>query len=250
MTDSGLPKLYHELADWWPLLSAPEDYAEEADVYRQTLIEFCERPIKTVLELGSGGGNNASHLKAHFDLTLVDLSPDMLTMSQQLNPECEHQQGDMRTVRLDQTFDAVFIHDAIGYLTQAEDLKQAIETAFIHCKPGGVALFVPDVVREAFQPFTKHGGHDGEDRAMRYMEWVWDPDPEDTSYIMDFVYLIRSQKDELPQAMTDRHVLGLFAKQHWLDWIAEAGFEADQITRKLSDEPNDAIMFIGKKPAM
>jgi hypothetical protein len=23
-------KLYHELADWWPLMSAPEDYGEDA----------------------------------------------------------------------------------------------------------------------------------------------------------------------------------------------------------------------------
>lgn len=248
MTASDLPKLYHELAEWWPLLSAPEDYAEEADVYRQTLIESSQRPIKTLLELGSGGGNNASHLKTHFELTLVDLSPDMLAMSQQLNPECKHHQGNMRTVRLDQTFDAVFIHDAIGYLTQTDDLKQAIETAFIHCNPGGIALFVPDVVRETFHPFTKHGGHDGEHRALRYMEWVWDPDPQDTSYIMDFVYLIRFQKDALPQAITDRHVLGMFEQQQWLDWISEAGFEADQITRQLSDEPNGSIMFIGKKP--
>ncbi|MHC4615594.1 MAG: class I SAM-dependent methyltransferase, partial [Planctomycetota bacterium] len=57
-----------------------------------------------VLELGSGGGNNASHLKKWFDMTLVDLSPHMLEVSRALNPECSHQQGDMRTVRLGTLF--------------------------------------------------------------------------------------------------------------------------------------------------
>jgi hypothetical protein len=69
------PKMYGELAGWWPLLSAPAVYAEEAEIYRRLLVEAADRPPETLLELGSGGGNNASHLKADFRLTLVDLSP-------------------------------------------------------------------------------------------------------------------------------------------------------------------------------
>ena len=51
----SLPKLYSELARWWPLLSAPEDYAEESAFYRQTLLAACPS-ARTMLELGSGGG--------------------------------------------------------------------------------------------------------------------------------------------------------------------------------------------------
>jgi ubiquinone/menaquinone biosynthesis C-methylase UbiE len=87
------PKMYGELADWWPLLSAPAVYAEEAESYRRLLTEAADRPPETVLELGSGGGNNAFHLKAHFRLTLVDLSEGMLEVSRELNPELEHLQG-------------------------------------------------------------------------------------------------------------------------------------------------------------
>ena len=66
-------KLYSELADWWPLLSRPEDYAEEAAFYAQAMASASIRPLNSVLELGSGGGNNASHMKRHFDMTLVEL---------------------------------------------------------------------------------------------------------------------------------------------------------------------------------
>src|SRR5919109_722694 len=72
------PELYRELASWWPLLSAPEDYAEEAAFYERAIIEACVRTPETLLELGSGGGNNASHMKRRFRMTLTDLSPDML----------------------------------------------------------------------------------------------------------------------------------------------------------------------------
>src|SRR5207248_10330349 len=185
-----LPKLYSELASWFHLLSAPGDYAEEAEFARGLLAGASPAPPVTVLELGSGGGNNASHLKAHFKMTLLDLSEGMLDLSRTLNPECEHIQGDMKTLRLERTFDAVFIHDAIMYMTNDADLRLALETAFVHCRPGGAALVMPDVIAETFVSLTTHGGHDGEGRSIRYIEWTFVDDPTDNTYSVDFAYLL------------------------------------------------------------
>ena len=107
-------KLYSSLANWWPLLSNPTDYEEEAKLFIDIFSKRC-RPIHEILELGSGGGNNASYLKSCFQMTLVDLSPQMIEMSKRLNPECNHLICDMRTIRLEKKFDAVFIHDAINW---------------------------------------------------------------------------------------------------------------------------------------
>ncbi len=130
-------RFYGDLARWWPLISPPEDYKEEA-AFAATLLRSASIPVREVLELGSGGGHNASHLKASFAMTLVDLSEEMLAVSRRLNPECRHQVGDMRSARLGGSFDAVFVHDAIDYMTTAGDLRRAIETAFVHCRAGGV----------------------------------------------------------------------------------------------------------------
>lgn len=218
-----LPRLYRELSDWWPLLSAPEDYAEEAGVYVSALRNAASIPVQTVLELGSGGGNNASHMKSEFDLTLVDLSPGMLEVSGRLNPECEHIQGDMRSVRLGRRFDAVFVHDAVSYLTELADVGAVVATARAHCRDGGSVVIVPDAVSETFVPATSHGGHDGLDRSLRYLEWRWDPDPNDTTYRSDMVYLLRRGEDT--EAVHDRHVLGLFRTQDWLETMGAAGFD-------------------------
>jgi len=242
------PKLYSELADWWPLLSAPGDYAEEAAFYRRAIDEHAERSIRTVLELGSGGGNNASHLKRHFEMTLVDRASEMIEVSRRLNPDLVHIQGDMRTVRLDRTFDAVFIHDAIVYLTNAADLRLAVETALIHCKPGGVALFAPDWTRETFRATTEHGGHDGEERSLRYLAWTWDPDPDDSSYVTEFAYLLR-ERDETVCVEHDRHVCGLFAYDEWLAMIHGAAFRARAIPFEHSEvDLGQTSVFIGVKP--
>jgi SAM-dependent methyltransferase len=131
------PRLYGDLASWFHLLTSPDDYAVEAEFYGRLLTESAAVPITTVLELGSGGGNNASHMKERFELTLVDLSDGMLELSRSINPECEHVQGDMRTIRLGRQFDAIFLHDAVSYMTTEDDLRAAIATAFEHCGPGG-----------------------------------------------------------------------------------------------------------------
>lgn len=239
--------MYRELASWWYLLSAPGDYAEEAAFYRETIISSCTTRPRTLLELGSGGGNNASHLKTSFKITLVDLSSEMLAVSRSLNPKCEHVQGDMRSVRLGREFDAVFIQDAIVYMTTEDDLGRAIETAFVHCRPGGVALFAPDSTRESFRPATSHGGHDGEGKGMRYLEWVHDPDPADTTYTVDFAFLLRDCEEV--RCEYDHHTCGLFGREDWLRLIASAGFQPKAVPFEHSQiEAGTGLVFLGIKP--
>lgn len=246
---SNDPKLYTTLAPWWPLLSAPADYAEEAEFYRRVIVEHCTRQPQTLLELGSGGGNNASHLKAHFQMTLVDRSLETLAVSRALNPECEHIEGDMRTVRLGRLFDAVFIHDAICYITTEDDLLRTFATAFVHCRPGGVAVFAPDYVRETFRVQTQHGGHDGQSRGLRYLEWIWDPDPSDTTYLVDFAYLLRDD-DGTVRVEYDRHVVGLFGRADWLRLIAAAGFQPKVLPFEHSEVATGTHdVFLGIRPA-
>jgi SAM-dependent methyltransferase len=241
------PRLYRELADWWPLLSAPEDYAEEAAEYTRLILEASNGEARTVVELGSGGGNNASHMKASFELTLVDRSPQMLDVSRRLNPECEHLEGDMRSVRLGRSFDAVFVHDAIAYMTTEADLHGVFATAFEHCRPGGVALFVPDAVKETFEPAADHGGHDGADRALRYLEWTWDPEPDDTTVRMDLTYVFH-EPDGSVHTELDEHVCGLFPRATWLRLIGDAGFEVRAVPLVHDERPVGAEGFLATRP--
>ncbi len=235
-------KLYDELAEWWPLFSAPADYAEEAAFFARLLIDACKPAPRTVLELGSGGGNNALHLKSKFEMTLVDLSPQMLAVSRKLNPECEHREGDMRTVNLGRTSDAVFIHDAIAYMTSEADLNAAIRNAYRHCRAGGVALFVPDCVRETFVAETKHGGHDGDGRSLRYLMWTVDTDPTDTTYRTDFAIILRD-RNGATRVVHDSHLEGIFPRAEWMRLLRAAGFEARALTDEWGRES-----FVAKRP--
>jgi ubiquinone/menaquinone biosynthesis C-methylase UbiE len=240
---SDAPKLYGELASWFHLLSWPADYTEEAEFARSLLASPNSPPSPTLLELGSGGGNNASHLKAHFKTTLTDVSEGMLDLSRNLNPECEHLRGDMKSLRLGRVFDAVFIHDAIMYMTKEADLRSALETARVHCKEGGIALFMPDVIRETFVSLTTHGGHDGtagDGRSIRYIEWTFDPDPSDTTYTVDFAYLLRDGRGPV-RVVQDTHVFGIFPRDTWLRLLNDAGFDGRSVT-----DPWGREVFVGR----
>jgi SAM-dependent methyltransferase len=216
-------KLYTELAEFWPVWSSPDEYKEEARHFARVLKKSSKPAPRTVLDLGSGGGHTDSHLKAHFQMTLVDISPGMLAVSRELNPECEHLEGDIRTIRLGRTFDAVFIHDSVAHMLTSEDLRAVMETAFEHCRPGGVALFVPDEVRESFKPSTDHGGHDNDRGSLRFVQWTTDPDPSDTTIQVDFGVLLRDESGDV-RVLHERQTHGLFARSVWMKLLRQVGF--------------------------
>jgi SAM-dependent methyltransferase len=235
--------MYRDLAPWFHLLTPPEEYADEAASALDLLRAKIDGPLQTLLELGSGGGNMASHLNSEVRLTLTDLSAEMLDISRTINSECEHIQGDMRTLRLSRTFDAVLVHDAIVYMTTEADLRAAMTTAFDHLRPGGAALFEPDYVRETFKPETDHGGEDGPDRALRYLEWVTDPDPNDSTYETDYV-IVRRHPGGRVEVTHDHYVEGVFSKRQWLDLMAVVGFV--DATAQVDEE--DRVVFAGRRP--
>ena len=239
--------MYSNLAAWWPLLSAPAEYREEAADLLPGLLAAPDAPPRTLLELGSGGGNLASHLKAHFAVTLSDLSDDMLNVSRVLNPDCEHVQGDMRTLDLGRTFDLVLLHDAVMYMTTPDDLRAALATAARHCRVGGGIAVLPDSVLETLDvdvDTVSTGGHDGPDgRGLRYMEWSWDPDPDDTEYITAYSFVVR-HADGRVDFEGDVHHNGVFPQATWLQLLAEAGFD---VTSRV-DQWNRHV-FTGRRTA-
>jgi len=237
--------MYSDLAPWFHLLTEPADYADEAAFTVAVVEATIEGEARTLLELGSGGGNNASHLKKRFTCTLTDLSPEMLALSETINPECEHVVGDMRTLRLGRVFDVVFAHDALSYLTTKDDLRAALETAAAHVRPGGVVVLTPDATTEIFASGTDTGGHDGgHGRGLRFLEWTH-PAGE-TTYEVDYAIVLR-EPDGSTRVVHDRHVLGLFPEATWVDLLREV--ELDPLPLPLANPyAGEQAAFVARRP--
>jgi trans-aconitate methyltransferase len=180
-------------------------------------------------------------------MTLVDLSEEMLEVSRRLNPDCDHHRGDMRAVRLGRAFDAVFLHDAVDYMTTEADLLRAIETAFAHCRPGGIAVFLPDGIAETFQATSEHGGSDDPaGRGARYLAWTWDPEPDDTWVQTDYAFLLRAAGGSV-QVVHETHRTGLFSRDVWIRLLSDAGFAPSAVTEKTTEERTPRDVFVGRR---
>jgi SAM-dependent methyltransferase len=239
-------RLYHELADWWPVISPRSAYEQDAAAI-VAAFDSVGIGVREVLDLGCGGGHVAAYLKDRYSLTLVDLSRAMLAVSGRLNPECEHLPGDMRTVRLGRQFDGVLVHDAVDYVTDVADLRLVVETAFTHCRDGGVAVFAPDHTAETFEAGAfGGGGADAAGRQASFTEQTSDPDPGDGWILAEYEFTLRDA-DGRARVVRETHRLGSFPRDTWLVSLTRAGFAPTALAR--TDAGHRRVMFVGRRPA-
>jgi len=139
-------------ADAYDLLYTDKDYEAECDMIEGVFRRYGDGAIKTILDLGCGTGNHSIPLaKRGYEVTGVDISPDMLAHAEKKSnsifssqPQPVFIQGDVRTVDLSRQFDAVLMMFAVlGYQTTNDDALAALHTVRRHLKRGG--LFVCDV---------------------------------------------------------------------------------------------------------
>ena len=224
--------LYTDLAWLWPMWGdATTEYAHYCQHVTDLIRQHAKLPATTLLDIGCGGGKNVLNLKRQFTVTGVDLSSAMLAQAKELNPECMFVQGDMRTFRLDRTFDAVLMDDALSYMSCLADFAAAFRTAYAHLNPGGVLVATPDVTTETFQqnktivtPAAPRATQAGVE--VVFVENTYDPDPTDVQYETTVLYLIRDHGRL--RIETDHWTMGIFSPDTWRRVLREAGFEVHE----------------------
>jgi SAM-dependent methyltransferase len=142
--------VFGNYARYYNLLYRDKDYAGEATFIHQ-LLQTHAPSTQSILELGCGTGTHALLLaKEGYDVHGVDLSAQMLRQAsdrlfqlpQELASRLAFSHGDIRTIRLDQQFDAIIsLFHVFSYQITNEDLTAAFATAKTHLKPGGVFIF-------------------------------------------------------------------------------------------------------------
>ena len=134
---------------YYNLLYQDKDYAGES-AYIKSLIARHLPGAANILDLGCGTGRHDLLLaEMGFNVTGVDMSQEMLAEARSHLPSIASQppsvnfiQGDIRTVRLERTFDLVIsLFHVISYQTTNDDLAAAFATARAHLKPGGILIF-------------------------------------------------------------------------------------------------------------
>ena len=221
-------RLYGDLAWVWSLFTDQETYEDEA----QNLVEIAldalsrdEQAAISFLELGAGGGYLASALPQHWRLTLVDISNEMLIESQKINPKARHLQGDMCHLNLNEKFDVILVHDAVMYLKNLEAAQLMMQSIQQHLAPKGVAILIPDAIKESFYERSFLGGasgiHNDQMVDAQLTEWHWDPNPEDDQVMVEFSLLLR--ENGTVQSVHESHPMLVLSLAQWMTLFNEVG---------------------------
>lgn len=135
--------LFDAYSRYYNLLYLDKDYAAEVD-YLDRLLQRHGIGGKDLLEFGSGTGKHGRLLAERgYRVLGIERSAEMVAQTIPSNGfTC--QQGDICTVRLGRSFDAVLsLFHVISYQTTNDAIKEVFARAAEHLRPGG--LFVFDV---------------------------------------------------------------------------------------------------------
>ena len=149
-----------EYADAYDDLYKDKNYTEECRLIDRLLQSYGNGTVRSVLDLGCGTGNHVLPLaEKGYKLVGVDRSARMLDAAreklsnQRLSGETVFYEGDIRSFRVEQSFDASLMMFAVlGYQLENRDVLAALQTARRHVESGGILIFDvwygPAVLRE------------------------------------------------------------------------------------------------------
>ncbi len=149
-----------EYADAYDDLYKDKNYTEECRLIDRLLQSYGNGTVRSVLDLGCGTGNHVLPLaEKGYKLVGVDRSARMLDAARQklsnqrLSGQTVFYEGDIRSFRVEQSFDASLMMFAVlGYQLENRDVLAALQTARRHVESGGILIFDvwygPAVLRE------------------------------------------------------------------------------------------------------
>jgi ubiquinone/menaquinone biosynthesis C-methylase UbiE len=151
------PLMFHRLAPYYDDLVGTKDYRREAHALEALARRLSRSRGRAWLDVACGTGRHLSFLRRHYVVTGVDRSREMLRVARRRLPGIALTLGDMRSFRLDETFDVVScLYSAIGHLKTERDLAATFANFARHLKPGGVAIVEPWIDPTEFRSGYTH----------------------------------------------------------------------------------------------
>jgi len=208
-----------------------KDYAVEAQFVHDCIGRICGGGPLRILDIGCGTGlHDIELLKAGHDVTGVDMSPAMLAHAEERwialpAPDREHLrfvQGDARTLRTSQTYDAVIsLFHVMSYMAGDGDFTAALKTARAHLAPGGAFLFDfwygPAVMADPPQARERVVEEEGR-RIRRTTTPYWDRDK-------DRVRILFHVEEDGKTTASEEHVMRYFFADGLATALLAAGLE-------------------------
>ena len=204
------------------IYASVRDYPREAAELDRLIQE--RRPgARTLLDVACGTGAHLEHLEG-YEVEGLDLDPEMLAVARERLPDVPFHEGDMAAFDLGERFDTVVcMFSSIGYVRTEERLRSAIASMARHLEPGGVLVVEPWLSPDVWM--DRHVGAVFVDDPELKIARMNVAQREGTVSMFEFEYLVGTP-DGI-ERFTERHELGLFTVEQYLQAFRIAGLEAE-----------------------
>ena len=221
--------------------SMGKDYVAEAQKVHTIVKQHKRSAGNTLLEVACGTGKHASLLQKDYQVEGLDLDAGLLEVASQNCPEITFHQADMVGFDLGKQFDVVTcLFSSIGYVKTVARLESAVQSMTDHLLPGGVLIVEPWFTPEQWKP--------GRVSAL----FVDQPElkisrmniSEVDGRLSFFVFNYTVGTPQGVEYFTERHELGLFTSEEYLDAFRKAGLTVSHDPIGLDGRG----LYIGLKP--
>lgn len=236
---------YSALGSWFEYLNDDCDYLQ----WSQYLIErlrACNAGLKG-LDIGCGNGYFTRALyKAGYDVTGIDISPQMLSVARQKAAAegvgSEFLLGDITKLKINGKTDfAVAVNDCINYVPKNK-LGTAFAKVYSALNRGGVFLF--DISSEYKLRHIIGENLFGEDRED--VSYLWFNTQTDDGVVMDLTVFVRGA-DGRYEKLEEQHRQYAYSEQEILTALQRAGFKQTHAEGHLGKDKTQRINFTAIK---
>ena len=211
--------MFRHSADIYDAVYSFKDYAAES-ARIHALIEERSPGAATLLDVACGTGKHLEELRAWYEVTGLDLDPQLLAIAKGRLRDVELHAGDMTAFALGRRFDAVTcLFSSIGYVGTVERLGEAIFAMAAHLNPAGVLIVEPWLTPDAWQVDRPHLlSVDESDLKIARMTLSG---RDGRLAIMNFEYLVGTPAGI--EAFSERHEAALFTDEEYRQAFIAAG---------------------------
>lgn len=215
--------MFTKSAKFYDALYHFKDY-DAASKQLYALIQQYNPDAKTLLDVGCGTGKHIEYLREYYQVEGLDLDENLLNIACERCPEVTFHQGNMVDFNLGYTFDVITcLFSAIAYVKTIEYLEQAIACMTRHLTPGGIMVVEPWISPEKYWKNKIVANYVDEPELK--ISWMYTHEIEGLVSIFDINYLVGTPQGV--EYFTERHEMGLFTQEQYLEAFRKAGLKVD-----------------------
>lgn len=232
---------YGATARYYDKLYAWKDYEAESARLLE-LLGGVPRAGASLLDVACGTGGHVAHLRRHFAVEGLDLSPEQLAIARAKHPGVPFHVGDMTRFDLGRAFDVVTcLFSSIGHAKTPELLRAAARCMANHVKLGGALVVEPWFTPEAWHPHSVHGSFIDEPELK--IARVNTSFVEGRLSVFDLHYLIGTPNGT--EHLVEHYEMGLFTVEEMRDALSRPGWTVTYDAEGLSGRG----LFIARRSA-